>query len=152
MKQGYMMNKFLTAMVFVCSATMSYADGYPHIGNTVTNIHPIYKIVYTPIQQKQCYTTRSPNGGDVLAGALIGGVIGNQFGNGSGKDAMTAIGAFLGANSAANNVYGQHCEVTTVYQEIYELDYYEVTYVNNNRHYKINTRTHFNVGDKIIVK
>ena len=37
--------------------------------------------------------------GEVLGGSIIGGVIGNQFGSGQGKDAMTILGAILGANS-----------------------------------------------------
>jgi uncharacterized protein YcfJ len=153
MKQGYIMRNFLASTALILSASMSHADGYLHVGSVVTHVNPIYKLSYTPVQQKQCYTVQTPTGGDVLAGALIGGFIGNQFGNGDGKDAMTVIGAVIGANSVANTpVYGSRCEITTIYQEVYELDYYEVTYVNNNSYYKVNTRSHFNVGDKIIVK
>ena len=39
--------------------------------------------------------------GDTIVGSIIGGVIGNQFGSGSGKDAMTVLGAFSGADQAS---------------------------------------------------
>lgn len=44
--------------------------------------------------------TRSGSTGDALAGAIIGGAIGNQFGGGKGKDAMTVLGAIVGADVA----------------------------------------------------
>tara|TARA_R110000796_G_scaffold118369_2_gene232035 strand:- start:1433 stop:1900 length:468 start_codon:yes stop_codon:yes gene_type:complete len=62
----------------------------------------------TPVTSRKCYNVEVPlygnvirqgSNGEVLGGAIIGGVIGNQFGNGSGKDAMTVLGAILGANS-----------------------------------------------------
>lgn len=42
--------------------------------------------------------TGQASSGDALVGAIIGGAIGNQFGNGSGKDAMTVLGAIIGAD------------------------------------------------------
>ena len=44
---------------------------------------------------------RPASSAEVFTGFLIGGAIGNQFGSGSGKDAMTVLGAFSGADQAS---------------------------------------------------
>lgn len=44
------------------------------------------------------YDNKEASAGQAITGAIIGGVIGNQFGSGSGKDAMTVLGAIVGAN------------------------------------------------------
>jgi len=43
---------------------------------------------------------RPASSGEVFTGLLLGGAIGNQFGSGSGNDAMTVVGALMGADSA----------------------------------------------------
>jgi uncharacterized protein YcfJ len=96
-----------------------------------------------------------------LAGGIIGGVIGHQFGGGSGKDAMTALGAILGAgmgNRAAHNqgrvsspahvtyeerpVTVQRCQTTTSYREEERVEGYRVTYVYGGREYQTTTASH----------
>ena len=43
---------------------------------------------------------RPASDGEVFSGLVLGGLIGNQFGSGKGNDAMTVIGALMGAESA----------------------------------------------------
>ena len=86
-----------------------------------------------PVNKQTCQNVQVPiygqvqrrgSNGEVLGGAIIGGVIGNQFGSGSGKDAMTVLGAILGANSQSvqqgNQVTGytveRQCTNTVSYQ------------------------------------
>lgn len=72
---------------------------FDHTKTVTTNV---------PITRQTCQNVQVPiygqvqrrgSNGEVLGGAIIGGVIGNQFGSGQGKDAMTILGAILGANS-----------------------------------------------------
>ena len=44
---------------------------------------------------------RPASSAEVFTGFLIGGAVGNQFGGGSGKDALTVLGAFSGADQAS---------------------------------------------------
>ena len=50
---------------------------------------PIYGMIERPASSAEVFT-----------GFLIGGAVGNQFGSGSGNDAMTVVGALMGADSA----------------------------------------------------
>lgn len=96
-----------------------------------------------------------------IAGGIIGGVIGHQFGSGSGKDAMTAVGALVGAsmgNRAAYNqanttsharvdyeevpVTVQRCQESTRYREEERIDGYRVTYVYAGREYVTTMASH----------
>jgi outer membrane lipoprotein SlyB len=43
---------------------------------------------------------RPASSGEVFSGLIIGGLIGDQFGSGSGNDAMTFLGAVMGAEEA----------------------------------------------------
>jgi uncharacterized protein YcfJ len=91
--------------------------------------------------------------GPTIAGGLIGGVLGRQFGGGSGRDAMTAVGALVGAsmaNQAARNqayasparvvyedrpVTVERCQTTTSVHEEERIEGYRVTYVYADREY-----------------
>jgi uncharacterized protein YcfJ len=96
-----------------------------------------------------------------IAGGIIGGVIGRQFGGGSGRDAMTAVGALVGAsmgNQAAHNraypasparvayeerpVTVQRCETVTSYHEEERIEGYRVTYVYAGREYLTTMASH----------
>ena len=87
-----------------------------------------------------------------LAGGIIGGVIGHQFGSGSGQDAMTAVGALVGASMGNRAAYNQsaaasrarveyeevpvtvaRCQESTSYREEERIDGYRVTYVYAGR-------------------
>ena len=100
------MKMFLTTAAIVALATPVLANEkatdvrvFDHVKTVTTQI---------PVSRTECQNVQVPiygqvqrrgTDGEVLGGAIIGGVIGNQFGNGSGKDAMTVLGAILGANS-----------------------------------------------------
>jgi uncharacterized protein YcfJ len=92
--------------------------------------------------------------GPTIAGGIIGGVIGRQFGSGSGKDAMTAVGALLGASAANQSAHNrartaapprvsyeerpvtvERCETVSSYREEERIQGYRVTYVYADREY-----------------
>jgi uncharacterized protein YcfJ len=103
---------------------------------------------------------RARTAGPTIAGGLIGGVLGRQFGGGSGRDAMTAVGALVGAsmgNQAAINaahagstrvayeqqpVSVERCQTTTSFHEEERIQGYRVTYVYAGREYQTTTATH----------
>lgn len=85
-----------------------------------------YKTVIdqTPYSVEVCKDVRrnGASAADTLFGAIIGGTIGNQLGNGSGKDAMTVLGAIVGAEAVTNNSNKQagvqrQCQTETRYEE-----------------------------------
>jgi uncharacterized protein YcfJ len=63
---------------------------------------------YAPAQRR--VNTAVPT----IAGGIIGGVIGHQFGGGSGQDAMTAVGALVGASVGNRSAYAQAAPPTQV--------------------------------------
>ena len=100
--------KLLTATVVLLLATQAHAND--RVNATIEDFY-VNETVSNPVRVNECrnvdvpvYGTRNRRGsdGDVITGAIIGGVIGNQFGNGGGKDAMTVLGAIVGANRASN--------------------------------------------------
>lgn len=118
-------------------------DHFRTVQNSVPKTERICTDIQVPIYSQGPSTT-----GDALAGALIGGAIGNQFGNGSGKDAMTVLGAILGAD-AANKRGGQkqivgyttetRCENQTVYISTDSRVYSHstITFVENGKTYTL---------------
>lgn len=86
-----------------------------------------------------------------IAGGIIGGVIGRQFGGGSGRDAMTAVGALVGASIATHAarddshrgaatyerrpVTVERCETRVSFREEERIEGYRVTYVYAGREY-----------------
>lgn len=153
-------------------ATSAVADGYAVPQGTVptgliVQVEPIYVYNSIPETQERCAVYQvpvyggygQPNGGNVIAGAIIGGVIGNQFGNGQGNDIATALGAIIGANSAARSQVGivgynneYQCNLVTVNVETQTITHYRVTYEYNGRYHTINTRNPLLVGQRILVQ
>ena len=82
----------------------------------VIAVENLTRVVSVQKPHRSCYTvdvpvygnTGSSSTNDSIVGALIGGAIGNQFGNGSGKDAMTVLGAIVGADAAKKNNRGSN--------------------------------------------
>lgn len=162
---NYKMFRNLLAVALVLTASAASADGYNSNRAVVIDVQPIYGTTYTPVTQERCYETQVPvygyngyNQGNALAGALIGGAIGNQFGSGSGNDAMTILGAIVGANQAIQprrGVVGYsnelHCEIVQVQEETNVLHHYQVTYDLNGVYYTINTDRYYEVGQRIKV-
>ena len=100
------MKKLLLATALATLSTAAFAE------STVATVRDVYvtQIVQVPREVEGChmidvpiYGNQSATAGEAVTGAIIGGAIGHQFGNGSGKDAMTIIGALIGANAADGN-------------------------------------------------
>ena len=127
--------KKLVMIAAVMSMFGSAAFANQRIQATVVDMQESYRDVVKQVPVQSCnvvdvpiYEERVVGGGastgDVLAGAIIGGVIGNQFGNGNGKDAMTVLGAIVGADSANKKGhretvivgYKQQQQCSTVYE------------------------------------
>lgn len=100
-----MKNVLAVTAALLMTATVSYAE---QVRGTVIGMKETYRDVVQEVPIQTCNTVDVPiyetrrtgqaSSGDALVGAIIGGAIGNQFGNGSGKDAMTVLGAIIGAD------------------------------------------------------
>lgn len=119
------MKKLLLATALATISTASFAD---EVSNA--EVRDVYKTitVQVPHEVKGChivdvpiYSQRDGSASEALTGAIIGGVIGHQFGNGSGKDAMTVLGALIGANSQDKKTIvkeykkEERCTTSTIY-------------------------------------
>lgn len=146
-------------------ATGAMADGYNTRQGIVVDVEPVYSNYQTHVVQEQCFNQQVPiyqnhHGStvDALAGAIIGGAIGNQFGGGSGKDAMTVLGAIIGADAAtrpSTKIVGYinewRCEMVKVPQNNRMFHHYQVTYKMDGRYYRLNTDELFEVGQRIVI-
>jgi len=131
-----------TAAAHSQSVRGTVEDHYRLITNSTPKTERVCQVIDVPV-----YGQGPASTGDALAGALIGGAIGNQFGNGSGKDAMTVLGAILGADAAnkggSRRIVGYtqetRCENQTVYvntqQQVYSHS--TVTFVQNGKTYTV---------------
>lgn len=131
----------------------------------VMSVQPIYTERYVEAYEPRCYDVQIPvygtvQGGstsDVLAGAIIGGALGNQFGNASGKDAMTILGAIIGADSASRSQHQvvtgyrteKQCENVRVQQRVSEVSKYLVEYEFGGNKYRQETTTLYRVGENV---
>ena len=138
----------------------------------VVDVKLLIRSYRVEIPVRECYETprdyddrsrRSRRGGAdagrTIAGAIIGGVIGRQFGDGSGRDALTALGAIVGASAAndGDRVRGRYedepmryCETRYEYEERDRVEGFRVTYVYDGETYT--TRTAYDPGDRIRVE
>lgn len=160
------MIKNILTIAIIFGATAASADGYSSRQGIVVDVEPVYSTDYTYVTQEQCseqrvpvYQNRQGSSGDVLAGALIGGAIGNQFGSGDGKDAMTVLGAIVGADAAgrprqevAGYVSEWRCDIVEIPQETRMFHHYQVTYQVDGLYYRVNTDRIFEIGQRIIVE
>jgi uncharacterized protein YcfJ len=95
----------LMALAFALIGSASLADTMVVQGEVVT-MNPVRSYISESIPQQVCHNVRVTNQyrqDNQVSGAVIGAIIGNQFGNGSGKDAMTVLGAILGADQGRKN-------------------------------------------------
>jgi len=129
------MKPLILASALIFSAVPALAD-YTVNGTVTDHFRNVTRNI--PTTERVCETVNVPiyssggSTGNTIAGAIIGGAIGNQFGNGSGRDAMTVLGAIVGADvanrSAQNNsVIGyrqeQRCDNVTTYVSSQERVY-----------------------------
>ena len=156
----------------------------------VTEVTPLYRSVEVSVPHRECYEdyervedrgrgrgrghgrTERASPVPILAGGVIGGVIGRQFGDGRGRDAMTAIGALVGAAVANEASRGagyldddydhrrtrysparyrsvERCEIAYETRYRQEPDGYLVTYEYEGRMFT--TRTDVHPGRRIPV-
>lgn len=160
------MKQYILPIMLVFASSAASADGLSSTRATVVDVENIFRTDYTTVVQEQCsqqqvpvYGRTHPSTGDVLAGAIIGGTIGNQFGGGSGKDAMTVLGAIVGADVASqgrNVVVGYtnewRCQTVEVPQHTQVFDHYIVTYVLDGRYYQFSTVQTYEIGQRIKVR
>jgi uncharacterized protein YcfJ len=148
----------------VALAGAAQAENY-RVSARVTGVEPFYRTVETREPVERCHnvevpvygTARGGSSGDVLAGALIGGAIGNQFGSGSGKDAMTVLGAILGADAAGRQprqvITGyateRVCEMVHQTRAAREVAGYVVSYRWNDLEGRTETTRRYSVGERI---
>jgi len=126
---------------------------------------PIFEVVRVPTSREACWDEevryRRPGGnpGASLIGGVIGGAVGRQFGGGSGKDALTALGAIVGAsvaNQRADRRRGdftrveRRCRVADEYYEEERITGYHVRYEFDGRVYS--TRTVNDPGETLDVR
>ena len=98
------MKKFLLATTIISLSSAAFADVKNATVRDVYRTKTVQvadtvqgcRIVKVPVYET---ITRNGSAGEAITGGIIGGVIGHQFGNGSGKDAMTILGAIIGANA-----------------------------------------------------
>ena len=89
--------KYLLGIVFslvLVSPTFAWDKSPARILVWTEVCEEFYQPIYGMIE-------RPASSAEVFTGFLIGGAVGNQFGGGSGKDAMTVLGAFSGADQAS---------------------------------------------------
>jgi len=161
-----------------CTPAASLADPHSRLEYApVVDVIPLVRVVRVQHPRRECwqethYETirydshygggggRYDVAGPTIAGGLLGGVIGRQFGGGKGRDAMTAVGALVGASlgtqSALNRgrydagrsdyatrpVTVERCSTHTSYTEEERIDGYRVTYLYGGREHVTTTSTH----------
>ncbi len=143
------------------STGLAAADTRIERGQVISAI-PIYETVRVPTEREVCWDeeVRYRRGGQsatpALVGGVLGGAVGRQFGGGRGKDALTVVGAIVGAsigNDVARKRSGEYTQVETrcrIAQEYYEeerITGYRVRYEYDGQVYT--TRTDRDPGETI---
>jgi len=162
------MKNLLLATVVAISPSVVFADGLSDNYAVITAVHPIYQNNNVTRYETRCYdvqvpvyqTQRNASDADVLAGAIVGGAIGNQFGNGNGKDAMTVLGAIVGANRASNRTVDQivgyriEQQCDNVARSVNEpvISSYHIEYVFNGYTYRQETTQEYTLGQRVLVQ
>jgi len=159
------MNKFIVAIISSLMLVSTAQANSTRVQAEVTDSTASTQQVVQKTPSQQCRTVDVPiygrtqssaSTGDVLFGAIIGGVIGNQFGGGKGKDAATALGAIIGADTANKNksqqvVVGykqvQQCDVIYIETVVNKTVGYNTTFqTSNGNSYVYQTKDQWKVG------
>jgi uncharacterized protein YcfJ len=172
--------KLAVASLLACAAGTAAANprGAGIDYARVVDVTPLVQRVRVETPRRECWeetqyeTVRHESAGygqggpvrtaaPTIVGGLLGGVIGRQFGGGNGRNAMTAVGALVGASMASqaaiNRAYAgtpgqvvyeeqpvtvQRCQTKTSYHEEERIDGYRVTYVYAGREYVTTMNSH----------
>jgi uncharacterized protein YcfJ len=150
---------YITALAVALGGTVAQANQTSPVTNT--HVKDFYRTeqIPVPVTQRICREVQVPtyynqqgnnnNTANTIVGALIGGALGNQVGGGSGKDAMTVLGAIVGADVARNNTRRNNnvagyqtqtqCTNETTYnyntQTVY--DYSIITFTQDNQTHRV---------------
>jgi uncharacterized protein YcfJ len=161
------MKNVLAAAIVALMPLAATAGGLTDNYAVITAVHPIYQENHVTVYQEVCrhvevpvYSNERASSGDVLLGAIVGGAIGNQFGGGSGKDAMTVLGAIVGANRVASNgsrsVVGyrveEHCESIPTRRNEPVISHYRIQYTYNGYTYSQETTRRYTLGQRVMVE
>ena len=159
--------KNIVTILATLVAFPSFADGMATNSVRVVGVDPNIETRYEVQDVRVCEQYQVPvygnmivegSQGDVLAGAIIGGAIGNQFGSGDGKDAMTVLGAIVGANQGSkprvrSGVTGYDIETRCYYEEqmtpVNVQTGFIVTYEQYGSYYQVFMTTQPRVGSFI---
>ena len=161
------MKKLLATVAVACLASVASTASAQDYA-TITRVEPTYQNVSVPRHRTDCVMNEVPiygnsgqaSTGDTIVGAVIGGALGNQVGGGKGKDAMTVLGAIIGAdvvNKRAKNrqIIGyreqQTCHNVTFHETYEELKNYRITYEYNGTYGQSYTHNKYRVGDRLRV-
>ncbi len=159
------MKKLISATLFVSAAALisgSALANNQRVQGQVLSAIPIYESVEVPTSRQVCWdeqvryrqrTSATPS----LLGGLIGGAVGRQFGGGRGRDALTVVGAVVGA-SVANDAQNQRrganqnrvetrCRIANEYYREERITGYRVEYEYNGQVFT--TRTENEPGSVI---
>lgn len=105
------MKKALTLIVLIAAGIFAVSAEAEVFLAEVTQVNPIEVQRTEMLYRRDCYNVETPitnyepvygyerNTAAPVMGAIVGGLIGHQFGGGRGKDAMTVVGALVGAHS-----------------------------------------------------
>ena len=103
--------KTITAAIVLSVSGAALADGRhretEYVYARVVGVQPLMRYVTVEQPRQECWNEvvsepARPYGtvGPTLAGGIVGAAIGRQFGSGSGRDALTLLGAGVGAAMA----------------------------------------------------
>lgn len=161
------MRSIIAAVMLSMIPVASYADGPSSSYALITAVHPVYRDNYVSVTETICRDVevpvyerrRSSSTGDVLAGAIIGGAIGNQLGSGSGRDAMTALGAIVGASVADRSVdvfvgYRVERRCDRVYSRVNDpvMTHYRIQYTYNGYTHFQDTTQRYTLGQRVYIQ
>ncbi|MEM1090407.1 MAG: glycine zipper 2TM domain-containing protein [Pseudomonadota bacterium] len=149
------MKKLMSANVLVglaglaLLATTSASAQIQRTQGQVISSTPIYESVQVPTQREVCWDEqvryrgrRSATPG--LLGGIVGGAVGRQFGGGRGRDALTVVGAIVGASVANDVQHNRHrdyrrvetrCRTANEYYREERITGYRVEYEYNGQVY-----------------
>ncbi len=142
------------------SSGLAAADTRYEQGRVLSAV-PIYESVRVPTEREVCWDEevryrRSHSPTPALLGGVLGGAVGRQFGGGRGKDALTVVGAIVGA-SVGNDIARQRsdeynqvetrCRIAQEYYEEERITGYRVRYEYDGQVYS--TRTDRDPGQYI---